>query len=218
MYKKTNDKITCENCGNEQTAIIWGVVDGNVNTRTKQKIIDGTFFEHRCKSCGEVNFITHPVLYEDTKLDFMVYYVESPLRLAEATAAIIGRRSLVKEEDDTRIRITTTPNAFREKVALLDSGCDDRVVEVMKMSILEVLSRNDKIGHVDEILCYFCGDGTIDIDVIGEKSGSIKVKENFYYYVKNKVEKTLEMTRKNPIEVGLDFAIEFMVENHFICE
>lgn len=189
-------------------------VDGTVNTRTKQRILGGSFFEHKCKCCGETSFIPHSMLYEDPLNNLTVFHTQTILGVADAYRTIDDRDDL--NDDDHQVRIVTSANALREKVRIFDKELDDRIIEIMKALILEELCTKKNLGRVDEILCWVRdGDGNFEIDVLAEHIGSMTVKRDFYYYLENKVKHLLDKQYPNPKEVGIDFAIEFLERNHF---
>ena len=215
MSYKTTDTITCPTCGNKQKIIMWSVVDSDVNTRMHQKVLNGTFFEFKCKCCGKISTITYNTLYEDNTNHTMIYYTQTMIGVAEANQVISERRRIVNDRDDYNIRIVTSPNALREKVRIFDQGFDDRIIEVMKALILEELGNKKAAGHVEEILCWVRMDGNFDISVLSEHPGSMMVKRDFYDYVEKKVKRLLDKQYPNPTEVGLDMAFEFLDRNHF---
>ena len=218
MINKVIDTISCPHCGHKQNITIWGVVDASVNTKTKQKILNGTFFEQICKSCGEPHLVSYPMLYEDKANRLMIYHNTTQLGISNAQEAIDSRRKVVAEKDDMRIRIVTSPNYLREKLRIFEMGLDDRIVEVVKALVLEKLCKEKDLGPVEDVLCWVHNNGDMDIDVFAEQTGSVTVNKSFYSYVEGKVKRQLDEQYPNPSEVNLGFAIEFLDRNHFVCE
>lgn len=215
-YKKV-ETITCFACGSKRKATLWAIVNSLENTKIKKKVVDGTIFEYKCPTCGEINFITYPMLYEDDANKFMVYYAGSLLEIAEAQQIIDKRRSNIKSSDDNIIRIVNSPNALSEKVRLLEENIDDRVIEIMKVILLDNVSKKKLAEHVDEVLCSIRPDGDFDFDFLGERPGSLLVKRDFYKYVEDKCKKFFKNQDENPTEVNIDWAIEFIEKYHFVC-
>ena len=123
---KDTDTAICPHCGNHQTVTVWAIVNGDENTRTKSKIINGTFFNQKCKKCGETFTLLYPTLYEDDTNHTMIYYAQSPMQESIAIQTVMQRRDAVKAEEDYAIRVTSAPEKWREKVNLADDRMSRR--------------------------------------------------------------------------------------------
>ena len=218
MLYRTIDKIICPYCSNQQNMTFWTVVNADENTRIRKKILDGTFFEQTCKSCGEIHYVTYPMLYQDDTNRFMLYHTSGILEISTAQQAIEKRRNIISARNDYRIRIVTSPNELREKTRIFEKNLDDRVIEIIKVLVLERLSEQKLAGHIDEILCWICDNGDMDIDVLADTTGALTLEKDFYNYVESKTKILLNSQEPNPSEVNLDFAIDFLTRNRFIFE
>lgn len=214
---KTIDIITCPHCGHEQKMTVWGVIDGEVNTKTKSKIINGTFFDQKCKNCGETFAVAYPTLFEDDVHHAMIYYTQTHEQEITAENAIAGRRSVVEAKHDYSIRLTKTPQRFREKIRILDCCLDDRIIEIMKVALLEKLNEDGVFGHVDEVLCWCGDDGNFELEIFGDRHCIAGVKREFYDYLVMKCKASLDRQDPNPIIVDLTWAVDFMIANNFKC-
>jgi hypothetical protein len=197
---------------------VWAVVDGEVNIRTKNKIINGTFFDQTCKKCGKTFALTYPVLFEDDSHYAMVYYAQTQSQEIDAVRAIDSRRELFEAANDYSIRITRSPQRFQEKVRILDCCMDDRIVEIMKIALLEKLSGEDTFGHVDEVLCW-CDDngGDFQLEIFSDSHFIVSIRRDFYDYLKSKCQATLDRKEPNPTIVDMTWALEFLEDNNFQC-
>lgn len=215
MSYRTTDTVVCPHCGHKQKMPVWGIVSATENTKKKNEIINGTFFECTCKNCGETNVIAYSMLYHDDVRETMLYHVQSMLGIADARRAIEDRRRGVSEANDCKIRIVTSPNSLKEKVLLCDHGLDDRIIELMKALIVEEIAVKKDIGQIDEVLCWVRDDGNFDFDIFADEVGTLTVKKTFYHYVEMKTKALLNKQYPNPIEVNMDFALEFLSKNRF---
>lgn len=215
---KTTDVAICPKCGNKQKMTVWAVVDGSVNTKTKYKIINGNFFDQKCKKCGETFAVIYPTLYEDGAIRTMIYYAQTPMQESVAIQTVLQRRDSVKRETDYSIRVTTAPEKWREKVCIADNGFDDRLVEIMKIAILEKLNGDGALGHIDDALCWYNkANGSFELEIFGDHHCVVGIRKDFYYQLESKCKATLNRKEPNPIIVDLSWALNFLDENNFRC-
>jgi DNA-directed RNA polymerase subunit RPC12/RpoP len=218
MSQKTTELVACPFCGHKQKMTLWAVVNGEVNTKTKKKIIDGKLFEYQCENCGNTHVVSYPTLYEDDSKNAMVYFAGNMEHWIEANQIVDKRRSVVEAKYDYAIRIADSINEFIEKVSLIDHDLDDRIIEIIKAVLLEKISSNVRGAQVDEIRCSVMKDGSLELTFLGIKPGSVVIAKDFYGYVKNKCSSMLNRQDPNPVIVDLDWAIEFLAKNHFVIE
>ena len=98
----------------------------------KQDILTGAFFEWECPECSNRFFIKNPFLYNDSEHKFMVYYIPDYKEISHKVPTIIK----TKKEYDTQsstLRIATNYVDFVEKIRILESGLDDRIIETVKL-------------------------------------------------------------------------------------
>jgi hypothetical protein len=148
----------------------------------------------------------------------MIYFAGRMEHWVEANQIVNKRRATVDAKHDYAIRISDSLNEFREKVCLINSGLDDRIVEIIKAVLIEKIGSTVKSLKVDEIRCMVRSDGCLEFDLLGKKSGAMVVAKDFYGYVSEKCMPMIERQDPNPIVVDLDWAIEFLSRNHFIVE
>ena len=219
MSYKTTDMIRCPKCQNSNNVTIWGIVNRDVNTVTTNKIMNGTFFEHKCPTCGAVYQITYPTLYEDNTHKAIICFEQTDVGLSEATSAVLERRKkLSSDQHDYQIRIVSTPNAFREKARIFDKGLDDKIIEIMKIVLLEKLHQEHDTNGINEVLCWVEDDGTFSMEMFGKKYGKVTVNQDFYNYISEKCSVFINEQDFDDVLIDLDWAINFLEKNNFICE
>lgn len=215
---KNTDTAICPHCGQHQTVTVWAIVNGDVNTKTRSKIVNGNFFNYTCKNCGETFSVLYPTLYEDDTNRTMIYYAQSQMQESVAIQTVMQRRESVKAEDDYAIRVTNAPEKWREKVGLAVNGFDDRLIEIMKVALLEKLNNDGSLGNVEEAMCWYDkDDGNFELEIFGDHHCIVGVRGDFYGYIKNMCIATLNRKEPNPMIVDLSWAIDFLDDNHFRC-
>ena len=126
MSMPHKEKIKCPKCGKELEYTMWQ----SINTQMEfaiPDIISGKLFEVICDGCGQKLHMMYPILFNDMIHNIMINYV-MPEHVDEAVKASEISKSL-----GCRIRIVTSQESLREKTAIINSGLDDRIVELFKV-------------------------------------------------------------------------------------
>lgn len=141
MSLSITDAVECPGCGHVRAATFWTSVNADLNPDLKQSLLDGTFFRHDCPRCGREIVIEHELLYHDMRRHAMVYYAKP----GERPPDLAGVRLLLSQSPDVNYKlrlVPTLPDLF-EKIAILDNGFDDRLVEAFKYALAEKLAARD---------------------------------------------------------------------------
>lgn len=130
--------ITCPKCNhkfeeNLPTAIFSTGAEN-------EKIKAGDFAGLTCPSCGNEFILNYRFAYTDEINQFMIVndpaFVDRKARLAFSTSlGLIGsarKDELIKHT----LRVTHNYDMLREKIAILEAGLDDKVVELMKYFLI----------------------------------------------------------------------------------
>lgn len=137
--------ITCPKCGAQGDFTAWDSVNVTIMPPLKEKVKTGELFRWTCPACGETFTVPYPVLYHDMEKKFMVYHLLK--REEEETSGKMTAEELAKKSmnimasrnffnNGYTLRNTYSLDDFREKIAQLDSGLDDRVIEFLKYYLL----------------------------------------------------------------------------------
>ncbi len=118
----------CPNCHATMDVTVWDSVNTGLMPDLPKRIISGEFFDHVCPTCGSVCHMEYPLLYHDMEKNIMIWVVYQDEdyhdRVQEIRNADLAEGYLS--------RIVHTVDELREKVCILEAGCDDRVVEIYK--------------------------------------------------------------------------------------
>ena len=155
MRSKVNFK--CPKCTTNVEAEQWTAVNGEKNPQQKLKILEGTLFKAKCKKCGHESSIGYPMLYNDTKQNYMIWLVYDEQEVKHVTDYFKKSKLEVSDSDDSdetvdsqcRQRIVMSPEALREKIMIFDSGLDDKMIEILKLAYAKEAQRtlrNDNIA------------------------------------------------------------------------
>jgi hypothetical protein len=215
MSYKTIGTLTCPHCGNKNKLTFWAVVNKNENPRIAQRVRSGNIFSHKCKHCGKESIASYNTVYEDEENKMMIFYSKSLIDIADAHSAIRMRKENTVG-DNCNIRIVDSPNALKEKIRLFELGYDDRIIEIMKAAVLENKCESVReFGQIKEIVCWPVNDQYFELSIIGEVTKEYLLKKELYDMIKGKT-KNMLAKEECPVEVNLDFAIDFIERNNFI--
>lgn len=129
-------ETACPHCGK---SMVFSPID-YINTEERpemiQKVRDGEAFVSICGHCGKKSRMDYSFLYYQPSALFLVYYAADQEDYEKAWKMLTGqdRERRLDEEKlrGVKKRLVTSREALREKLMILDSGFDDRVIELMK--------------------------------------------------------------------------------------
>jgi len=110
----------------------------------KEKVLSGDLFRWTCPECGETFTVPYPMLYHDMTNKIMVYHLLQRNNSSDRNVMSLLRKTGLMS--DYTLRSCYSVDDFREKVAQLDAGLDDRILEFLKYYILHF----DKSNQVPE--------------------------------------------------------------------
>lgn len=135
IIKKT---IACPVCGDESEIQVYKTVNAATDPDLREKLLEGELLHFKCANCGCDADLRYPLLYNDIVNQFMVYYIPD-----------VDREYLTDEKleaeyggiDGITRRIVSSANELKEKIHVFESGLDDRVIEVVKAALRDVVEK-----------------------------------------------------------------------------
>ena len=194
MAMRSKVTFQCPKCLKNVEAEQWSAVNGDKNPQQKLKLLEGTLFKVKCKNCGNVATVGYPLIYNDTKQNYMIWLVYDDQEIKHVTEYYKKSKSDSISDDDTeaadpecRQRIVLSPDALREKIMIFDSGLDDKIIEIMKLAYAKEAQRtlkNDSIAAA-----FFSNrDGEQQIEMYTEKGKAFSspVSQKIYEHLEDK--------------------------------
>lgn len=150
ISKTVNMPAQCPFCGRMFDYTLSPEIHIPGDSRLKKKVLDKTLFFPRCPHCGEKTKLKPGCIYLDENKKVLFIIANSPdamLKKMMKTGDI--RFSNIQSEGDLldfvkgfyMRRIVYDVDAFREKILLSDYNYDDRIVELMKLSLSALLEK-----------------------------------------------------------------------------
>lgn len=138
---------TCKACGHLFTLDVVGSVNATGRPDLREAILDETFQEFSCESCGDTSRMEPGFTYVDAQRGQWISSLPGPevvrYREHEAHAADLFDRSYGARApraaravgETLEARVTFGWPAVREKIYLREKGLDDTIVEMVKLDL-----------------------------------------------------------------------------------
>ena len=126
--------FTCPQCGWEFNIPVWGSINIATDPQIRDAILSGEHFTFTCRECGCVSPIEYSCLYVDRDRKQIICLIPDGTENSDEaeTEARAAAGELLREDEQFFMRIVTSSGDLREKILILDSGLDDRLVEICK--------------------------------------------------------------------------------------
>ena len=127
-------EITCPVCLNEEQGTIWQRINAQSDPDLKQRLLKKTLQVHPCSNCGHEVLISTDFVYVDP--DKKLIIACQPSSGADRHNQSIPSWQQTASDNGWLARITINTNQLIEKIHVLDNGKDDRLIELVKLSLL----------------------------------------------------------------------------------
>ena len=158
----SNSTATCPHCGKESERRALTSINIDQNPEMRGKVQDLSCFRWECPNCGVTSLVVDPCLYHDMSNQFMVWLSPEDRQPENADFEPLSGYTM---------RYVSDLNTFREKIAILERGLDDRAVEIMKL-ILFLQIRHDL--DVVELLYHELDERTGDLRFVAVLSDGVE--------------------------------------------
>lgn len=147
MQKSVIKEIICPKCNEITEGKLYTSVNATNNPYLRKEILEENLFKWRCHSCGHEVCLTYPMLYNDMKKRFMIYFIPEIDRFQLADNEL---EEEFKNLVGIRKRLAPNFNTLREKIFIFENGLDDMAVEMTKLAISESVAHKLKLKEVTE--------------------------------------------------------------------
>ena len=142
MSKIATIQVTCSKCQFRFPFQMWESVNVTLNPDMKEIVRHGGLFQAICPHCGEPILVDFPTIYHNMDKRIMIHY--NPAFENEALRNIMLKASKDMLDYQYTMRFTTSLDDFVEKVDILESGYDDRLMEFCKIYVMgEVMASEE---------------------------------------------------------------------------
>ena len=125
--------VKCTKCGAEIEATVFESVNTDYAPDITKQIISGELFSVKCERCGFASNLEYDILYHDIKHRTMIWVGHD--NLPEYATKVSELKNSANILGYKNTRIVKNMNELRQKVACLENGRDDKIVELCKVFI-----------------------------------------------------------------------------------
>lgn len=203
MSMPSKQTVPCPKCGKDIEFTMWQSINNQMSFAMPD-IISGKLFEVECKHCGLKTHVNYPILVNDMAHNVMIYYTY-PDGAEQTEKALQSVNRLYKG----RNRIVTDQASLREKVAIFNAELDDRVVELLKVIVMEQV--RDQLTGKEVQGVFFVPDENPRLEVVYDGgSGHIPVEMDLYKSVEEEFFGEGALTADEEIYVDRDWAYSLL--------
>lgn len=217
MSKMYSTEITCPECQGKSEFTIWNSVNTILNPEMKAAVMDGSAFVFKCPHCGHTATIDYSILYHQMDDLIMIQYATTE---EEANAIYNMYKQMQSGSfqafqdipiDDYLVRIVSSQNELREKIAIFNAGLDDRIIEIYKLVIQEqYLQEHPDKKRIDVYYLQKDGENLFEIYADEKFVGSVEITESFYNELQENLQGVLSDIRKDELFIDHQWAYDFM--------
>ncbi len=139
MAEKISKTVNCPQCAYAVSTELLCSVNRNVMEDMRDAVMEDRFFQWKCPQCGYETQLLHPLLYNDVRNQFMIYYIPHTQRRSVADEKLENEYA---ELSDVRKRVVPRVNALKEKIVLLEKGINDMAMELAKLAVARVVEKS----------------------------------------------------------------------------
>ena len=205
--------VSCPNCDKEFETTIFESLNTDFAPDVIETVISGDRFVGKCPGCGFEVHLEYDMLYHDIKHGAAIWVVhdngpESARKVAEVRETELLPYAMT--------RIVPNMDALREKAACLESGKDDRVVELCKvLLVLQTKQEMSAFEFRNAFYTYCNGKDIVFLyDAAGKEIG-YQLGDRTYGVVAERFKQPLAQMAKSPYQI-IDYAwaVDFFEKLH----
>lgn len=163
MSNSCDKRVICSHCGKESEFTVWSTINTEDNPHMKQAVRDRSAFFFTCPDCGEVMDVDYGCLYHEVESKLMIYYVQDAQAFTMAEKLFRGQKvpgqPALPDETDYLYRIVVSQNQLVEKLAIFDAGCDDRIIECLKIIYASRIQSQKPELKADDVFFFTDNEG-----------------------------------------------------------
>lgn len=131
--------IICPQCGESQKYRLYASINAAEHPELKQRILEETLFDWRCKRCNYFAAMAYPLLYTDPAVGYVI------------STAPMGTNGDIEPTDAVRDYVKRSVKnlaELKEKILTFDAGCDDVAVELVKNALCDIIKNTYNVSRV----------------------------------------------------------------------
>ena len=138
MSARSSFELSCD-CGHEFEVVLWDAINVTEKRELKSKLLNGEINQIQCGQCKKRSYIEKNLLYHDMDEKVWIQMFPQSDRSNWSSLEDQQRKSMKKiaQSKGYRFRLAFGQQELLEKIRIFDSGLDDRIIEIIKLKVLE---------------------------------------------------------------------------------
>ena len=209
----------CPHCQQTEKSKIWISFNNWDNPKVTKRVVDDTFFNKTCSSCGKLYYLDFTTIYKDEDYGIVICYAASEEEFVDAIVTF-NNEELSEEQRklaNTNTRIVRDRNSFREKIRIFSMDMDDRTIEVLKVHAIESIREKGYNEEIKQVLCWVADDRELNFSFFDENydafSETLTLSYDAYKEMYNTLHPIFTELDHPEYVIDLDWAINFMDEH-----
>lgn len=196
--------VNCSKCGKPLSVTVFESVNSDYSDTLPMQIMSGDLFNAECPHCKFVSHLEYDILYHDMRHGAMIWVLHK--NTPEYATKLAELRSTNMLPYKT-LRVVEDMNALKEKVSCLESGRDDRIVELCKVfTVYNLLAQKPNFAFRNAFYTAISGK---EIIYIYDEDGDFlcsDLSDKAYDYIKDLYLKSDYATKFNNNYAIVDYA------------
>ena len=196
--------VNCSKCGKPLSVTVFESINSDYSDTLPMQIMSGDLFNAECPHCKFVSHLEYDILYHDMRHGAMVWVLHQ--NTPEYATKLAELRSTNMLPYKT-LRVVEDMNALKEKVSCLESGRDDRIVELCKVfTVYNLLAQKPDFAFRNAFYTAISGK---EIIYIYDEDGDFlcsDLSDKAYDYIKDLYLKSDYATKFNNNYAIVDYA------------
>jgi len=189
MSLSYKEKLLCPLCGEESEFTHWQSINTAQDPELKSAVRDLSAFRFSCSNCGHTSIEDYGFHYHQMEDSIMIYYEETDKDERNARYLLSGKRAGYRDPRSPIYldRIVRSQEQLLEKLAIFDTGLDDRLVEICKVFILREYKKKHPGSNPSALLMSTDEEGRHIIKIFekGKQVSSTVLKDDMYTKIKD---------------------------------
>ena len=205
--------VSCPNCGKNFETTIFESLNTDFAPDVIETVISGERFAGKCLNCGFEAHLEYDMLYHDMKHGTAIWVVHDNGPEYARKVAEVRETELLPY---AMTRIVPNMDALREKAACLESGKDDRVVELCKVFLVSQTSQKMPDFEFRNAFYTYCnGKDIVFLYGAAGKEIAYQLSDRAYGAIAERFKQPLAQMLQTPYQIiDYDWAADFFEKLH----
>ncbi len=213
MSKKYTTVINCPECNNKQEFTRWESINTTLDPELKQAVRDLSLFRFTCSNCGYIADVNYGFLYHQMEDHVWMHYITNHDTFDEINNFINTDNEMFKNlaRNNYLIRIVFSRENLLEKLAIIDVGLDDRVIEILKFMISAYIRDKHGDDFFEDVYFVVGENNSYSLEFVsqGKSIGTYEITNEMYDNVKEDYSPFFEKIPEKNFIIDIDWAYNF---------